>query len=169
MSRQTCRKKDNTLGVKCKKMTKTRRGDAQLLLDSFLRNDPHYLATSASYGDQGLPALRRAMGLFLRRRELGFIWLAYVMHEPVAVCVISYAISTSIGGLVAKLDDLYVTTDRQGQGIATQLLRDLIEELKRKRIRRIDTAVYRGNRRGSYFYKKLGFKSLHEDRLALVL
>jgi GNAT superfamily N-acetyltransferase len=150
-------------------MTKKRRKDAKLLLNSFLSNDPHYLATSAAYGDQGLPALRRAIGLFLRRPELGFIWLAYVTQEPVAVCVISYAISTSIGGLVAKLDDLYVTAHRQRQGIATQLLKGLIKELKRKRVQRIDTAIYRGNRRGSFFYKKLGFKSLHEERLALVL
>jgi len=95
--------------------------------------------------------------------------VAYVLQEPVAVCVISYAISTSVGGLVAKLDDVYVTTHRQRQGIATQLLKDLIEELKRKRVRRIDTAVYRDNRRGSYFYKKLDFMSLHEERVALVL
>jgi GNAT superfamily N-acetyltransferase len=168
-SEVTTLKKDNPLDVICKRMTEKRRGDAQLLLDSFLRNDPHYLATSAAYGDQGFSALRRAIGLFLRRPELGFIWLAYLIEEPVAVCVISYAISTSIGGLVAKLDDLYVTTRRQQQGIATQLLKDLIEELKRKRVRRIDTAVYRDNLRGSYFYKKLGFKSLHEERMALVL
>jgi len=157
------------MDVICKKMTKKRREDAQFLLDSFLRNDPHYLATRAAYGDQGLSALRCATGLFLRRPELGFIWLAYVTQEPVAVCVISYAISSSIGGLVVKLDDLYVTAHRRRQGIASQMLKDLIKELKRRRIRRIDTAVHRKNRRGSFFYKKLGFKSLHEERLALVL
>jgi GNAT superfamily N-acetyltransferase len=161
--------KDNALDVICKKMTKKRRGDAQLLLDNFLRNDPHYLATSAAYGDQGSPALRRAIELFWRRPELGFVWLAYVIQEPVAVCVISYRISTSTGGVVAKLDDLYVTAHRRRQGIATQMLKDLIKELRRRRIRRIDTAVYRDNRSGSVFYKKLGFKSLHEQRLALVL
>ncbi len=168
-SQVTALKKASALDVICKKVTKKRRADAQLLLDSFLRNDPHYLATGAAYGDQGLPALKRAIGLFLRRPELGFIWVAYLTQEPVAVCVISYAISTSIGGLVAKLDDLCVTAHRRRQGIATQMLKDLIKELKRRRIRRIDTAVHWKNRRGSFFYKKLGFKSLYEGRLALVL
>jgi ribosomal protein S18 acetylase RimI-like enzyme len=157
------------MDVICKKMTKKRQEHAQLLLDSFLRNDPHYLANSAAYGDQGPPALRRAIELFSRRPELGFIWLAYVIGEPVAVCVISYGISTSIGGLVAKLDDLYVTAHRRRRGIATQMLRRLIKDLKRRRIRRIDTAVHRDNRSGSFLYKKLGFKSLQEGRLALVL
>src|SRR5258708_26431760 len=94
--------------ISCRKMTKTRRADAQALLNAFLREDEHYLETSGSYGDAGLPALKRALELFLRRSDLGFVWLAYADNEPAAVCVVSYAISTSIGGLVAKPEDLYV-------------------------------------------------------------
>src|SRR4051794_37443266 len=96
--------------ITCRRMTKTRRADAQALLNAFLREDDHYLKTSKLYGDAGLAALKRALGLFLRRSDLGFVWLAYAGREPAAVCVISYAISTSIGGLVAKLDDVYVAT-----------------------------------------------------------
>ena len=42
-------------------MTKTRRADAQTLLNAFLREDDHYLETSSAYGDEGLPALKRAL------------------------------------------------------------------------------------------------------------
>src|SRR5258708_27555541 len=88
--------------ISCRKMTKTRRADAQALLNAFLREDEHYLETSGSYGDAGLPALKRALELFLRRSDLGFVWLGYAGDEPAAVCVVSYSISTSIGGVVSQ-------------------------------------------------------------------
>jgi GNAT superfamily N-acetyltransferase len=153
----------------CRRMNVERQLEAQFLLDSFLRKDAHYLTSSPAYGDEGLLALKRAIKLLLSRPELGFVWLAYVKHEPAGVCVVSYAISTSIGGLVAKLDDVYVSDQRRRQGIATKMLKDLFDELKRKRIRRIDTAVHKRNRAAANFYASLGFKALEEERLALVL
>ncbi len=155
--------------ISCRKMTKTRRADAQALLNAFLREDEHYLQTSGSYGDAGLPALKRALELFLRRSDLGFVWLAYADDEPAAVCVVCYAISTSIGGLVAKLDDVYVAPQLHGRGVGTQMLKSLIEELKRKRVRRIDTSVHNGNDVAEKFYRKNGFAMLGEERLTLVI
>jgi ribosomal protein S18 acetylase RimI-like enzyme len=150
-------------------MTKSRRADAQALLNAFLREDEHYLETSGSYGDAGLPALKRALGLFLRRSDLGFVWLAYAGREPAAVCVVSYAISTSIGGLVAKLDDVYVAPHLHGRGIGTQMLKALKQELERKRVRRIDTSVHNGNEAAANYYRKNGFTMLGEERLTLLL
>jgi ribosomal protein S18 acetylase RimI-like enzyme len=150
-------------------MTKSRRADAQALLNAFLREDEHYLETSGSYGDAGLPALKRALELFLRRSDLGFVWLAYAGREPAAVCVVSYAISTSIGGLVAKLDDVYVAPHLHGRGIGTQMLKALKQELKRKRVRRIDTSVHNGNEAAANYYRKNGFTMLGEERLTLLL
>ena len=155
--------------ISCRKMTKTRRADAQALLNAFLREDEHYLETSGSYGDGGLPALKRALGLFLRRSDLGFVWLAYADREPAAVCVVSYAISTSIGGLVAKLDDVYVAPHLHGRGVGTQMMTSLIKELKRRRVRRIDTSVHNGNDVAASYYRKNGFMALNEERLTRVL
>jgi GNAT superfamily N-acetyltransferase len=78
-------------------------------------------------------------------------------------------ISTSIGGKVAKLDDVFVAKNRQRQGIATAMLKALANELRRKRVRRVDTSVYKRNRAGEKYYERLGFKPLNEERLALVL
>lgn len=155
--------------ISCRRMTKTRRADAQALLNAFLREDEHYLETSGMYGDAGLPALKRALELFLRRSDLGFVWLAYADNEPAAVCVISYAISTSIGGLVAKLDDVYVAPHLHGRGVGTQMLKSLKQELKRKRVRRIDTSVHNGNDIAANYYKKNGFTMLGEERLTLLI
>jgi GNAT superfamily N-acetyltransferase len=150
-------------------MTETHRSDAAKLLNAFLCQDKHYLASSKAYGDQGLPALRRALRMFLRHPELGFVWLAYANGDSVGVCVVCYAISTSIGGRVAKLDDVFVAQDRQRQGIATTMLKALTKELKKEGVRRIDTSVYKRNRVGEKYYQRLGFKPLNEERLALVL
>jgi ribosomal protein S18 acetylase RimI-like enzyme len=155
--------------ISCRRMTKTRRADAQALLNAFLREDEHYLETSGSYGDAGLPALKRALELFLRRSDLGFVWLAYADDEPAAVCVVSHAISTSIGGLVAKLDDVYVAPQLHGRGVGTQMLKSLIQELQRKRVRRIDTSVHSGNDVAEKFYRKNGFAKLGEERLTLLI
>jgi GNAT superfamily N-acetyltransferase len=157
------------MNISCRRMTKTRRADAQALLNAFLREDQHYLETSGSYGDAGLPALKRALGLFLRRSDLGFVWLAYADNEPAAVCVVCYAISTSIGGLVAKLDDVYVAPHLHGRGVGTQMLKALKQELKRRHVRRIDTSVHNGNEVAANYYKKNGFTMLGEERLTLLL
>ncbi len=155
--------------ISCRKMTKTRRADAQALLNAFLREDAHYLETSRSYGDAGLPALKRALALFLRRSDLGFVWLAYADDEPAAVCVVCYAISTSIGGLVAKLDDVYVAPQLHGRGVGTQMIKSLSKELRRRGVRRIDTSVHNGNDVAANYYRKNGFLMLNEERLTLML
>ena len=139
------------------------------MLDAFLREDKFYLATTAAYGDEGTPALRRALELFLTDPEPGFIWLAYAGNEPVGVCVVCYAISTSIGARVAKLDDVFVLPKWQRQGVGFAMINALVDELRSQGVRRIDTSQHVDNRGGKKFYERLGFRSLHEERLALVL
>jgi GNAT superfamily N-acetyltransferase len=150
-------------------MNAMRTDDAYQLLNSFLRNDKHYLASSRAYGDRGHKALRRAIKLFLAHPELGFVWLAYEHKKPVGVCVVCYAISTSIGGLVAKLDDVFVVEEKQREGVATRMLFALKKTLRSKGILRIDTSVYKRNRGAENYYEHLKFKMLGEERLSLVL
>jgi GNAT superfamily N-acetyltransferase len=150
-------------------MTAGQRSPAFRLLGEFLAEDTHYLASSAAYGDGGQGALRAALDLFLERPELGFIWLAYDGDEAIAACVVCFAISTSLGALVAKLDDVCVAGGRQGQGIGSALLASLKEELRTLGVRRIDTACHLENRAARRFYERHGFQPLHEERLACLL
>ena len=48
--------------VRCAPMSEATRADARALLGAFLRDDAHYRATAAAYGDGGAPALERALG-----------------------------------------------------------------------------------------------------------
>ena len=155
--------------ITCVKMDDDKKNDAFRLLNTFLREDKFYLATSAAYGDEGAPALRRALDLFLSAPELGFVWLAYAGNEAAGVCVVCYAISTSIGAHVAKLDDVFIAPEWQRQGVASAMIQALADELRGQGVRRIDTSLYIENRGGEEFYERLGFRSLREERLALVL
>jgi GNAT superfamily N-acetyltransferase len=150
-------------------MSAAARNDALLLLDQFLRTDEHYLASSAAYGDAGLPALNAALDLFLARPDLGFVWIGYLNDEAAAICVVTFSISTSIGALVAKLDDVFVAPGQQHRGIATAMLTALGEYLRTINVKRIDTSVHTGNWPADAFYRKLGFKELGEERLSLIL
>ena len=86
----------------------------------FLSADEHYLASSQAYGDLGLRGLNDALDLFLEHPELGFVWMAYDEDGVAGICVVCYAISTSMGSVVAKLDDVSVKPDRRGKGVGTR-------------------------------------------------
>jgi GNAT superfamily N-acetyltransferase len=143
--------------------------DAFGLLQTFLAFDRHYLDSSIAYGDAGPEALKRALRLLLAHPELGFVWVVWDSGTAVGCCVVCYAVSTSAGAVVAKLDDVCVLRGREGQGIGTLLIDSLKIELRRRDVRRIDTSCHLENRRARDFYLRHGFRRLNEERLALVL
>ena len=155
--------------ISCRKMTAADVADAFEMLRVFLSEDEHYLASSAAYGDKGFQGLNDALDLFWEQPELGFVWLAYDENGVGGVCVVCYAISTSMGAVVAKLDDVSVKADRRGQGIGTALLEQLKEQLKKEAVARIDVGVHLQNPEARKFYEKLGFMTLNEERLACVI
>jgi GNAT superfamily N-acetyltransferase len=139
------------------------------LLGRFLDADAHYRASAAAYGDGGPQALARALDLFLARPEIGFVWLATVDGETAGACVVCRAISTSRGGLVAKLDDVTVDPRWQGQGVGGAMLAALAGRLRAEGFCRIDTACHRGNAGAWRFYATQGYRPLDEERIALLL
>lgn len=159
--------------VTCARMTGGTRDEAFALLAEFLQGDSHYLAASTAYGDGGRDALARALDLFIARPELGFVWLAFAKENgaPAAIgaCVVCHAISTSRGTLVAKLDDVTIARGWRGRGVGSAMLAALCDHLRGRGITRIDTACHRDNFGAWRFYERLGFRSLDEVRIALLL
>ena len=136
---------------------------------AFLQADPHYLDVAGTYGDGGPEALRRALDLFVGKPGLGFVWMARRGAEVVGCCVACYAISTSRGTLVAKLDDVNVRPGLEGQGIGSAMLASLKDELRRLGVTRIDTATHFDNPGARRFYERHGFSTLREERLSCLL
>ena len=153
----------------CRKMSAADVPHAFEMLGAFLTEDRHYLESSKAYGDQGIRGLNDALDLFLERPELGFVWLAFDDQRIAGTCVVSYAISTSIGAVVAKLDDVFVRQDQRGKGAGTALIGGLKEQLKKESVMRIDVAVHLNNPEARRFYEKLGFLPLNEERLACLV
>ena len=143
--------------------------DAFHMLTDFLGADEHYLASSQAYGDLGMKGLNDALDLFLERPELGFVWMAYDDGGVAGICVVCYAISTSMGAVVAKLDDVSVKADRRGHGVGSELLEQLKEQLRKEAVTRIDVAVHLENPEARRFYEKLGFVALNEERLSCII
>jgi GNAT superfamily N-acetyltransferase len=155
--------------ITCRKMTAECEVDAFEMLKAFLTEDEHYLASSKAYGDRGAKGINDALDLFLKQPELGFVWMAYDEQGAAGMCVICYAISTSIGAVVAKLDDVSVKEDRRGRGVGTALMEQLKEQLRRESVMRIDVGVHLENPEARGFYERLGFVALNEERLACVI
>jgi len=159
--------------VHCAPMQAATRSDAAALLGAFLRADDHYLASSTAYGDGGDAALAAALDLFLARPGLGFVWLALADapdgRVAVGACVACFAISTSRGTLVAKLDDVTVRAGWQGRGVGAAMLEALGAHLRAQGVTRIDCACHRANDGAWRFYERLGFRPLDEERIALLL
>ena len=157
------------MAIRCRKMGAADVRDAFHMLSDFLSADEHYLASSQAYGDLGLKGLNNALDLFLERPELGFVWMAYDENGVAGICVVCYAISTSMGAVVAKLDDVSVKEDRRGAGVGTELVNQLKDQLRREAVTRIDVAVHLENPQARRFYEKAGFVALNEERLSCVI
>jgi ribosomal protein S18 acetylase RimI-like enzyme len=143
--------------------------DAFEMLSAFLTEDEHYLASSKAYGDRGVQGINDALDLFLEQPELGFVWMAHDEDGIAGICVVCYAISTSMGSVVAKLDDVSVEATRRGKGIGTALIDQLKEQLSKESVSRIDVGVHLENPEARKFYERLGFVALNEERLACVI
>jgi len=153
----------------CSRMGSDDLAAAESLFLAFLQQDPHYLDVASVYGDGGAEALGRALRLFIDRPELGFVWMARRGGEVVGCCVACFAISTSRGALVAKLDDVNVQPGLEGQGIGGAMLASLKDELRRMGVERVDTATHFDNPGARRFYERHGFASLREERMSCLL
>ncbi len=80
-----------------------------------------------------------------------------------------YAISTSRGSVVAKLDDVHIAAGWQRRGVGTAMMGALVDALRAEGITRIDCGCHRDNTGAWRFYERLGFRPLDEERIALLL
>ena len=114
-------------------------------------------------------ALGEALTLFVDRPDYGFVFLALENERVVACASVSYAISLSLGKVVAQMQHLIVAEGQRRRGVGAALVEALTAQLRRIEIARLDVEVHVANDAAKKFYEDLGFAPSREERLALVL
>ena len=108
-------------------------------------------------------SLGKALTLFVEREDFGFVWIAFDDNESIVGCVlVSFAISTDAGGLVACLDDIVVFPGAPRTGVGTGLLETLATHVRAMDIVGIRTSVPRAFGLESFF-SACGF-SVRDDQ-----
>jgi len=144
---------------------------SQLVLrdEYWLDSHPAYSGKSAADRTAIEAALGEALTLFVDRPDYGFVFIALENERAVACAAVSYAISLSLGKVVAQMQHLVVAEGQRRRGIGTALVEALAAQLRLIEITRLDVEVHVANEAAKEFYAQLGFKPSREERLALVL
>lgn len=115
------------------------------------------------------PKQARALLSVLSDPSQGTVYVARDRGRVVAMASLLYTVSTAEGGRAALFEDLIVRPECRGRGIATGLVRFMIDEARRLGILRLTLLTDMQNERAQAFYRKLGFvdSSMKPMRLKL--
>jgi ribosomal protein S18 acetylase RimI-like enzyme len=112
---------------------------------------------------------QRALELLIPESAAGTIFVARERAQAVAMASLIYTVSTAEGGKAALFEDLIVHPDYRGRGIATALVRFVINEARQREVLRLTLLTDMQNARAQALYRKLGFadSSMKPMRLKL--
>ena len=100
----------------------------------------------------------RALAKILADETVGRVYVAREGARVVAMASLLYSISTAEGGLAASFEDLIVVPERRGRGVASALLRFILEEAKRHGVLRLSLLTDADNARAQALYANAGFR-----------
>jgi GNAT superfamily N-acetyltransferase len=100
----------------------------------------------------------KALQTIIENREIGTIFVAKVDNKAVGMVSLLFTVSTALGGKVAWLEDMVISTKHQSQGIGKALLAHAIKYAKAKQIERITLLTDQSNHKAQKFYQSFGFE-----------
>jgi ribosomal protein S18 acetylase RimI-like enzyme len=116
-------------------------------------------------------APKQARGLMsvLSAPSQGKVYVARESDQVVAMASLLYTVSTAEGGRAALFEDLIVRPECRRRGIATGLLRFIIDDARRLGVLRLTLLTDTQNERAQALYRKMGFtdSSMKPMRLKL--
>jgi ribosomal protein S18 acetylase RimI-like enzyme len=112
-----------------------------------------------------------AMRLFLSNPHYGWLWLieSHADHSPVGYLALTFGFSFEFGGREAFVDELFVRSEWQGQGIGSEAIRHAVEACRQESLASIRLEVTPSNPRALALYERLGFRDLGRSLLAFPL
>jgi GNAT superfamily N-acetyltransferase len=114
--------------------------------------------------DASAKALARVLEDVARDSARGFILVARENGRVVGVAYVATILSMEHCGLVAWLEELYVTPDCRQRGIGTALMTAVLKRAREAGIVAIDLEVDARQSRAIAFYQRMGFRSLDRSR-----
>ncbi len=94
---------------------------------------------------------------FLNDPSMGRAWLIYDREGVIGYVVVTFSYSVEFRGRGAYIDELYLRSSYQGQGIGTQTLKFVEEFCRSLNISSIALSVYEDNKRAQHVYRKAGY------------
>jgi len=104
------------------------------------------------------------LGDLLSEPERGAIWIA----QDGMICgylTVVYAFSLEHGGLMAEIDEIYVSPEARSAGVGSLLVTRAENDLKNRGLTRLQLQLGTGNDRGRRFYERHGFRRRVEYEL----
>jgi GNAT superfamily N-acetyltransferase len=101
----------------------------------------------------------------LRSPDRGQIWVAQIDANLVGYLLAVYLFSLEHGGLMAEIDEFFVTPEKRSLKIGAALLNKATAAIAQRGITHLQLQLGIHNLRGQRFYSHFGFEALSGDRL----
>ena len=100
-----------------------------------------------------------------RAPDRGQIWIAQFDGQPAGYLLAVYLFSLEHGGLMAEIDEFFVTPEVRSRNIGGALLDEAIAAMAKRGITHLQLQLGANNPLGQRFYQKHGFEALSAYRL----
>jgi GNAT superfamily N-acetyltransferase len=114
--------------------------------------------------DASADQLSRVLERVVADGTRGFILLAQDDLRVVGIAYVATILSAEHCGLVAWLEELYVTPSLRSLGIGTALVTAILERAREMDIVAIDLEIDAGHSRAESLYRRFGFRRLDRSR-----
>ena len=114
--------------------------------------------------DASAEQLSRVLERVVADGARGFILLARDDRRIIGIAYVATILSAEHCGLVAWLEELYVTPSLRSCGIGTALITALLERAREMDIVAIDLEIDAGHSRAESLYRRFGFRRLDRSR-----
>ena len=112
---------------------------------------------------------QNSFSLLLSNSSLGCIWITSINNRDIGYVVMTKRFSMEHGGIVAEIDDLFVTKDWRRRGVGKLLLSALLQYCKEQNILAVGVEVGAENQAAQNLYQKFGFLPHNDNRQTLVV
>jgi len=101
--------------------------------------------------------------------KYGFVLLARENGQAIGIAYVAVILSAEHCGLVAWLEELYVTPNRRCQGIGTALVSAVLKRAREVGIAAVDMEIDVGHNQVESLYRRFGFTQLQRSRWVRVI